>query len=532
MLRQGMWKGAKLCRSAVASMSSQAMRQRPAAQLLRREWPRVWQACASTRPCSTAASDERDTLFSSIDLELRGHDNSVLDSYITFVQSTCGHLEVEVGAAETLPTIKWLQNVLKSKHVHKKHKVQYETRTNVRRVQLNRLTGSTASSLLEYVQRNLPEAEPDPHPPERIAISKTAIPNRISRLCNASGEPHENLVTVIRDLQISVNLTTESFLTADKPAISGSSTTSLNSRHNRDAATLFTARRIGEDLILSTLPEDRSLVRSVAYGRRLSGLCRLLADRLTNIDVDHLPNVHFFAHSLHEMIVRFDEHLTCLLTDFGSYEELRHLRRAIDRFRSVVVVQLQAFVNEWRVLQQQMIAKCMSDQQKPPSTTASVRYIHSEFKPKGYLLPIPLREKRRIVQQNLVNRRPVVHNREMPDREKKRKQQEHRHVDSLMTTVDRIESRWKELLNSEIQQVLLNSTQQTAPTAQKAHIPHKDAETNTSDWHNSWLRSARDPANRLTQKIIENAVNHIIQDIDDACDQIVENVYAEEIGRR
>lgn len=47
--------------------------------------------------------------------------------------------------------------VLKSVHIYKKHRVQYETRTYFAFVQYNKLTGSTADTLLEYVERNLPE---------------------------------------------------------------------------------------------------------------------------------------------------------------------------------------------------------------------------------------------------------------------------------------------------------------------------------------------------------------------------------------
>lgn len=47
--------------------------------------------------------------------------------------------------------------VLKSVHIYKKHRVQYETRTYYHFVQYSRLTGSTANTLLEYVQRNVPE---------------------------------------------------------------------------------------------------------------------------------------------------------------------------------------------------------------------------------------------------------------------------------------------------------------------------------------------------------------------------------------
>lgn len=47
--------------------------------------------------------------------------------------------------------------VLKSVHIYKKHRVQYEVRTYFTFIQYKYLTGSTADTLLEYVQRNLPE---------------------------------------------------------------------------------------------------------------------------------------------------------------------------------------------------------------------------------------------------------------------------------------------------------------------------------------------------------------------------------------
>lgn len=47
--------------------------------------------------------------------------------------------------------------LLKSVHVHKKHRVQYEIRTYFHFVHLHRLTGSTCDTYLEYIERNLPE---------------------------------------------------------------------------------------------------------------------------------------------------------------------------------------------------------------------------------------------------------------------------------------------------------------------------------------------------------------------------------------
>lgn len=47
--------------------------------------------------------------------------------------------------------------LLKSVHIYKKHRVQYEFRTYFHFVKFAHLTGSTADTLLEYLERNLPE---------------------------------------------------------------------------------------------------------------------------------------------------------------------------------------------------------------------------------------------------------------------------------------------------------------------------------------------------------------------------------------
>lgn len=47
--------------------------------------------------------------------------------------------------------------LLKSAFVHKKHRVQYEIRTYFKFMHFHRLTGSTLSTFLEYIERNLPE---------------------------------------------------------------------------------------------------------------------------------------------------------------------------------------------------------------------------------------------------------------------------------------------------------------------------------------------------------------------------------------
>lgn len=47
--------------------------------------------------------------------------------------------------------------LLKSVHIFKKHRVQYEIRTYFHFMTFHKLTGSTLDTFLEYIERNLPE---------------------------------------------------------------------------------------------------------------------------------------------------------------------------------------------------------------------------------------------------------------------------------------------------------------------------------------------------------------------------------------
>lgn len=98
-----------------------------------------------------------DKLFSSVEIEYRGHDKAVLKSYTSFLQQVCQHLEISQGRHEVLPYIRWVQPALRSKFVHKKYKLHYETRTHISKMEILNVTGSTASTFLEYIQRNIPE---------------------------------------------------------------------------------------------------------------------------------------------------------------------------------------------------------------------------------------------------------------------------------------------------------------------------------------------------------------------------------------
>lgn len=49
------------------------------------------------------------------------------------------------------------RTLLRSAFVKKKYRVQYEFRTYYRSIEFSHLTGSTAETFLEYIERNLPE---------------------------------------------------------------------------------------------------------------------------------------------------------------------------------------------------------------------------------------------------------------------------------------------------------------------------------------------------------------------------------------
>uniref|UniRef100_A0A0M3I635 Small ribosomal subunit protein uS10m n=2 Tax=Ascaris TaxID=6251 RepID=A0A0M3I635_ASCLU len=103
------------------------------------------------------STPELDKLFSKVHLEIRGHDKAVLKSYTTFLQTACHHLSIECSPVKVLPYVRWIQPLLRSKFVHKKYKLHYETRTHIRCMTISDVTGSTASTFLEYIERNIPE---------------------------------------------------------------------------------------------------------------------------------------------------------------------------------------------------------------------------------------------------------------------------------------------------------------------------------------------------------------------------------------
>uniref|UniRef100_A0A0K0F4W5 Small ribosomal subunit protein uS10m n=1 Tax=Strongyloides venezuelensis TaxID=75913 RepID=A0A0K0F4W5_STRVS len=116
----------------------------------------------SLRPLTTATTTnqndkELDKLFSNIKIEYRGHDPAVLQSYSTFLLNACHHLDIENTPVQRHPYVRWIACLNRSKFARKKYKIHYETRTHIRDISIKNVTGSTASTFLEYIQRNIPE---------------------------------------------------------------------------------------------------------------------------------------------------------------------------------------------------------------------------------------------------------------------------------------------------------------------------------------------------------------------------------------
>ncbi|XP_015427708.1 PREDICTED: 28S ribosomal protein S10, mitochondrial isoform X2 [Myotis davidii] len=101
-------------------------------------------------------SDEPDTLYKRLSVLVKGHDKAVLDSYEYFAVLAAKELGISIEVHEPPRKIERF-TLLKSVHIFKKHRVQYEMRTLYRCLELKHLTGSTADVYLEYIQRNLPE---------------------------------------------------------------------------------------------------------------------------------------------------------------------------------------------------------------------------------------------------------------------------------------------------------------------------------------------------------------------------------------
>ncbi|KAH9394470.1 28S ribosomal protein S10, mitochondrial [Tyrophagus putrescentiae] len=101
---------------------------------------------------------EDDILYKRLQIEARCADRAVLESYEKFVSMSANYLGINISRVwEPFRTIK-RRTLLRASFVKKKYRVQYEWRTYYRCMEFKHLTGSTADTFLEYIERNLPES--------------------------------------------------------------------------------------------------------------------------------------------------------------------------------------------------------------------------------------------------------------------------------------------------------------------------------------------------------------------------------------
>ncbi|XP_041831717.1 probable 28S ribosomal protein S10, mitochondrial [Melanotaenia boesemani] len=122
----------------------------------------------SSTPSRITVTEEPDTLFQKVDILVKGHDRAVLDSYETFATSAAKELSITISKIFEPPKDIERFTLLKSVHIFKNHRVQYEMRTHYRQIELSHITGSTTQVYLEYIQRNLPEGV-------AMEVTKTAM---------------------------------------------------------------------------------------------------------------------------------------------------------------------------------------------------------------------------------------------------------------------------------------------------------------------------------------------------------------------
>uniref|UniRef100_A0A3B1JZS3 Small ribosomal subunit protein uS10m n=1 Tax=Astyanax mexicanus TaxID=7994 RepID=A0A3B1JZS3_ASTMX len=134
--------------------------------------PAVFLHTGRVRQTQTSRSitviEEPDTLFQKLTVLVKGHDKAVLDSYEFFASMTAKELGLTLAKVSEPPKNIERLTLLKSVHIFKKHRVQYEMRTHFRCIEISKVTGSTAQVYLEYIQRNLPEGM-------AMEVTKTAI---------------------------------------------------------------------------------------------------------------------------------------------------------------------------------------------------------------------------------------------------------------------------------------------------------------------------------------------------------------------
>uniref|UniRef100_A0A0R3RRB9 Small ribosomal subunit protein uS10m n=1 Tax=Elaeophora elaphi TaxID=1147741 RepID=A0A0R3RRB9_9BILA len=176
-----------------------------------------------------------DRLFSRIQLEYRGHDKAVLKSYTTFLKTVCHHLELDVVSIKVFPYVWWIQNALRAKFAKKKNQIHYETRTHIRQFTIRHVTGSTASTFLEYIQRNIPEGVAMKVTYDEITVLPEIIQRKMKLVHLSDGRASTTSPTMTEEEKVIVEalLNEGNKYLEDKESISSKMNISSNNDLNR-----------------------------------------------------------------------------------------------------------------------------------------------------------------------------------------------------------------------------------------------------------------------------------------------------------
>ncbi|XP_038617098.1 28S ribosomal protein S10, mitochondrial isoform X2 [Tachyglossus aculeatus] len=99
-------------------------------------------------------SDEPDALYKNLSVVVKGHDRAVLDSYEYFAVLAANELGLSIKRVYEPPRKIERLTLLKSVHIFKKHRVQYEMRT------LYRCLETRLEKLPEHIKTPIWDTEP------------------------------------------------------------------------------------------------------------------------------------------------------------------------------------------------------------------------------------------------------------------------------------------------------------------------------------------------------------------------------------
>ncbi|KAJ1345864.1 hypothetical protein KIN20_000490 [Parelaphostrongylus tenuis] len=212
-----------------------------------------------------------DKLFSSIELEYRGHDPEVLKSYT----NVCNHLNLTRGRFKVFPYVRWIQPALRSKFVHKKYKLHYETRTHITvfemiawsEKELDEITDEFLSMMLgeqDFLDRWAVNVKAEIAARAEEGVS--GVPEGGKEAVTNVTKRQDTLVPILEELTHALDASSHMFLSSVDLIICH-----CEPEHNRDASLLF-AVRLQIDRIASS-KVDRN--RYSASARRLLQLIRL-----------------------------------------------------------------------------------------------------------------------------------------------------------------------------------------------------------------------------------------------------------------